>query len=237
MKQFDYGDMVFSVNGDSSSVALANVKQPGIFSTSTPYYNKQAMQNMNGVKVFVIPETAKDESLRKEYIVTDIAKGAFDCVSDVIEIHIPKTITKIKWSFWECANLQRFVVSPNNKKYCAVDGVLYSKDKKVLIAYPNAKGSKYKVPNGVEKIANCAFKNTSIEHITVPATLQRIGQNAFYGCGQLEWIINMPRSIVEIVDYQDPQRTHSANPNCRMDNGTLTTFQTLIKQHSTKKTK
>jgi hypothetical protein len=122
-------------------------------------------------------------------------------------------------------------VSPNNKKYCAVDGVLYSKDKKVLLAYPNAKGPKYKVPNGVEEIANCAFKNTSIEHITASATLQRIGQNAFYGCCQLEWIINIPKSIVEVVDYQDPKRTHSANPNCRMDNGQIVTYQELISQY------
>lgn len=237
MRQFDYEDMVFNINSDGTSVTLANVKLPGIFSTSTLYYNTQPMQNMNGTSVFVVPETAKDKLSGQEYVVTTIAKSAFDCVRSVTEVHIPKTITKIKWSFWECVNLQRFVVSPNNKKYCAVDGVLYSKDKKVLIAYPNAKGPKYKVPNGVEEIANCAFKNTSIKHITASATLQRIGQNAFYGCGQLEWIINIPRNIVEVANFHNPGGAHTVNPNCRMDNGTLTTFQTLIKQYPTKKTK
>ena len=189
MKRFDYGDMAFSVNSDNLSVALANVKQPGIFSTSTPYYNKQAMQNMNGVKVFVIPETAKDESQGKEYIVTDIAKGAFDCVSDVIEIHIPKTINKINWNFWKCSNLQRIIVDPANEKYCDIDGVLYSKDKKELIAYPNAKGEKYIVPEGVRCIGNCSFKNTNITRITMPSSLRKIGVNAFYDCMQLMEIL------------------------------------------------
>lgn len=158
-------------------------------------------------------------------------------MSNVLEIHIPKTINKIKWSFWECVNLQRFVVSPNNKKHYAVDGVLYSKDKKVLIAYPNAKGSRYKIPNGVEEIANCAFKSTHIEHLSVPATLQRIGQNAFYNCSQLEWIINIPRSIIEVASFYNSEGGHIVNPYCRMDNGFLTTFQALIQQHPMKKTK
>ena len=236
MKRFDYGDMAFSVNSDNLSVALVNKTFPGAFSRCTLYRNRQPMQKMDKFGAFYIPEEVKDES-GKIYTVTCIANGAFDSVDKVVEIHIPKTITKIKWSFWECVNLQRFVVSPNNKKYCAVDGVLYSKDKKALLAYPNAKGPKYKVPNGVEEIANCAFKNTSIEHITASATLQRIGQNAFYGCGQLEWIINIPRNIVEVANFHNPGGAHTVNPNCKMDNGTLTTFQTLIKQYPTKKTK
>lgn len=228
MKRFDCGDMAFSVNGDGdSSVALVSKKLPGAFSRCTPYRNRLPMQEMDKLGTFYIPEEVKDE-YGKIYTVTCIADGAFDSVDKVVEIHIPKTITKIKWSFWECVNLQRFVVSPNNKKYCAVDGVLYSKDKKVLIAYPNAKGSKYKVPNGVEEIANCAFKNTGIEHITAPATLQRIGQNAFYNCSQLEWIINIPRSIVEVVSFYDPGGAHIVNPNCRMDNGQIITYQELI---------
>lgn len=235
MKQFDYGDMVFSVNGDSSSVALANVKQPGIFSTSTPYYNKQAMQNMNGVKVFVIPETAKDESLGKEYIVTDIAKGAFDCVSDVIEIHIPKTINKINWNFWKCSNLQRIIVDPANEKYCDIDGVLYSKNKRELIAYPNAKGEEYRVPNGVRSIGNCAFKSTKITSITMPASLRKIGVNAFYGCKQLKKILNIPTEVVEVRGIENPTGKHNINPSCHMSDGEIISLSGLTERYPRKK--
>ena len=95
----------------------------------------------------------------------------------------------------------------------------------------------YKIPNGVECIENCAFKSTEIEKITIPGSLQRIGTNAFYGCNKLQWIIDIPASIVEVADYQNPTGIHSANPKCRMSNGEITTFKELIRRHPTTKTK
>lgn len=52
MRQFDYGGMVFSINSDKLSVTLANAILPGAFSTCTPYYNTQPMQNVNEASMF-----------------------------------------------------------------------------------------------------------------------------------------------------------------------------------------
>lgn len=229
-------DKTFNINNDTSTVTFANNAHPGCFSETTIYRNTSPVQNMDDSGIFIVPEIAKDK-YGAEYIVTSIAEGDFDCVNEAVEIHIPKTISKIGWGFWQCKRLLKFVVSPNNKHYCDIDGVLYSKNKKKLIAYPNAKGTVYKIPNGVECIENCAFKSTEIEKITIPGSLQRIGTNAFYGCNKLQWIIDIPASIVEVADYQNPTGIHSANPKCRMSNGEITTFKELIRRHPTKKTK
>lgn len=58
--------------------------------------------------------------------------------------------------------LKEIHVSDKNKIYCSQDGVLFSKDMKVLIKYPASKEKDfYQVPNGVSKINYMAFSVSS----------------------------------------------------------------------------
>ena len=54
--------------------------------------------------------------------------------------------------FAGCYNLKSFVATEVNAHFSSKDGVLFDKSTKTLLAYPNAKGSDYKVPDLVEKI-------------------------------------------------------------------------------------
>ncbi len=64
-------------------------------------------------------------------------------------------------NLYECENLKRIYVSEENQKYTDVDGVLFSKDKTELIAYPPARTDvDYKIPDEVNKINKDAFRNT-----------------------------------------------------------------------------
>lgn len=163
-----------------------------------------------------------------------INHGALDCMRNIVELYIPQSVQSIKWCFWECTNLRRFVVDPANEKYCDIDGVLYSKNKRELIAYPNAKGDVYRVPNGVRRIANCAFKNAKISRITMPASLRKIGINAFYDCMQLRDILNIPVEIIEVADPVNHNGKHISNPTCRMSNGKLIKLSELTERYSRK---
>ena len=136
---------------------------------------------------------------------------------------------------WECVNLQRIIVDPANEKYCDIDGVLYSKDKKELIAYPNAKGEKYIVPEGVRCIGNCSFKNTNITRITMPSSLRKIGVNAFYDCMQLMEILDIPIEIAEVEKIINPNGKCIVNPSCRMSNGEVIDLSALICRYPRKK--
>lgn len=59
--------------------------------------------------------------------------------------------------FAGCYNLKSFVATEVNAHFSSKDGVLFDKSTKTLLAYPNAKGSDYKVPDSVEKIGVCVF--------------------------------------------------------------------------------
>lgn len=60
-----------------------------------------------------------------------------------------------------CNTMREFEVDPENKWFTAVDGVLFSKDLKRLIAYPCAKGiDTYRVPEGCIYIDSYAFSAT-----------------------------------------------------------------------------
>ncbi|MBR3455804.1 MAG: leucine-rich repeat protein [Bacteroidaceae bacterium] len=116
-----------------------------------------------------------------------IGNNSFDGVKELKELYIPAFIKEIKWSFYECTNLERIVVDKDNPYFKDIDGVLYSKDGKELIAYPNAHCKTYQVPAGVVKIAHSAFKSCSgIEIVRLPKSLTEIGINAFYQCNNLQ---------------------------------------------------
>lgn len=86
-------------------------------------------------------------------------------------------------------------VSPQNKVYSSVDGVLFNKDQSILIRYPHAKVDEavylnYVVPNTVKTIYNRAFyRNERIASLTLTENVEVIGQGAFDGCVNLSQVI------------------------------------------------
>lgn len=73
--------------------------------------------------------------------------------------------------------LQRIILDPRNPYYTVVDGVLYSKDKKILLSYPPANPMKnFLIPYGVEYIWNFSMKYINVlENIFIPNTVKTIG--------------------------------------------------------------
>lgn len=85
-----------------------------------------------------------------------LGNNCFDCLRRMVELHIPSSVRNIQWSFWECYNLCRIVVDENNRSYSSIDGVLYSKDHK-LVAYPNAHGKAHSVVDGTIDVSHSLF--------------------------------------------------------------------------------
>ncbi len=140
-------------------------------------------------KVIEIPSKIFSPGLR-EHMVVGISKGVFESLQETEVIKLPFSIENIEWSFWHCKKLKTIEVAKENKYYSSIDGVLYSKNHKVLYAYPNMHGSIYEVPEGVEIIEKCAFKDcTNIEMLILPATIKQIKLNAFYRATNLKRIV------------------------------------------------
>lgn len=107
----------------------------------------------------------------------------------------------VKWSSLNknaFQNLENIYISESSERYCSVDGVLYSKDKTVLLAVPNKRSGEFVVPDGVTTIGVEAFCGCSeLTSITLPDTITSIGYAAFEDCTSLT-SINIPNGVTSI---------------------------------------
>lgn len=77
-------------------------------------------------------------------------------------------------------------VDADNPYYISVDGVLFDKSMKTLLAYPKAKTTNlYVIPNGVKTIRDGAFAETSINAVVIPKSVTKIDTEM--GIGQFEY--------------------------------------------------
>ena len=65
------------------------------------------------------------------------------------------------------------------------DGILYSKDGKILIWCPSGREGTVRIPEGVVRISPCAFIEGRISEVILPDSLRYIGDKAFYFCENL----------------------------------------------------
>ena len=98
-------------------------------------------------------------------------------------------------------SFQSFEVDEDNPYLCSVDGVLYSKDKLTLIAYPQNHGD-YTVPDGVKLINSGAFYmiNNSGCVVTLPESMRTISENAFF-VPKCRFTLNIKKGVTYIGDY------------------------------------
>ena len=91
--------------------------------------------------------------------VTNIGDGAFFGCTSLTSVTIPNSVTSIgNGAFWACYNLTNITVDISNQYYSGADGVLFNKDKTVLIQYPiGNKRTSYIIPNSVTSIGDGAF--------------------------------------------------------------------------------
>ncbi len=115
------------------------------------------------------------------------ARAFFEC-RKLTSVTIPRSVRKIDTKAFElCTHMTAFHVAADNPYFQAIDGVLLSKDRTVLVSYPVDRQAKsYTVPAGVKMIADTAFKmGILLETIELPDGLVEIGEEAFRECSNL----------------------------------------------------
>ena len=124
-------------------------------------------------------EVIKDGVLRfPEEGCSGIAAGALVALgSQVEEIEIPSNITEIQpGAFAGLSNLGWIEADEANPAYVTVDGVLYTADGTVLLAFPAAWTGTFQVPESVKSFAEGAFDGTNLECIDARScTLEQTG--------------------------------------------------------------
>ncbi|MDE7098319.1 MAG: leucine-rich repeat protein [Ruminococcus sp.] len=180
-----------------------------VIDIETPVFSRDMAKRIldaRGDRVLVIPE--------------GITKLAYDFALQFDEhnnkyyffqIDIPASVSKIDsiiltekpcWASddrLEC--FDEINVADDNLAFCSIDGVLFSKDMKILICYPCGKQEEiYAIPNGVEIIAPNAFNdNHFLKSISLPPSLIKIDSMAFDSCENLN-CVNFSEGLEVIAD-------------------------------------
>ncbi len=120
--------------------------------------------------------------------VTSIGHQAFYGCTSLTSVEIPDSVSDIGVGvFSDCNSLTEINVGENNTSYSSENGILFDKDKTVLIKYPASKADKsYSIPNTVTEIKGVAFYGCSLlTSVIIPNSVTKIGNSVFANCGSL----------------------------------------------------
>ncbi|MBR5468642.1 MAG: leucine-rich repeat protein, partial [Firmicutes bacterium] len=120
--------------------------------------------------------------------------------SSINKLRIPKNVSYIHYGAFEnCDNLEKFTVHNDNDEYKGINGVLYTKDGKVLVAVPGALETLV-VENGTEVIEIFAASgNDKLTEVIIPEGVTEINAAAFSSCPALE-TVKLPLSLESIAN-------------------------------------
>jgi hypothetical protein len=194
-------------SGDGGSVVTATLKSNGTLVVN----GTGAMANYDGAHVPAPWRDAKGDitSVAISDGVTTVGRGAFGDCAALATVQISGSVTSIgDFAFAGSATvtvpgsvavigtnaLSRTAyidVSEDNPSYSSIDGVLFNKEKTVLIQYPQGRqDTSYIVPSGVTSIGDEAFASSgNLTRVTVGNDVATIGAFAFAFCRKLESII------------------------------------------------
>ena len=146
----------------------------------------------------VLPETITLDG--QTVPLTQVSEGAFDGCRDLTSIRFSKNIKYISSAAFNFNNkIKEFSVDEENNYFTTIDGALYSKDKKVIIRYPQAKDATIaRVYSEATTVLPYAFSGCNkLEQIKIYDKITSIGKYAFEGCRSLKKF-TIPEGVEEI---------------------------------------
>lgn len=156
-----------------------------------------AFQGQEALKTITLPD-----SLEK------LGYGVFNHCTALTKINVPKNVDEIgAFAFqaagWnnESGSITEITVDENNANFKSVDGVVFSRDGKTIVACPVAKSGKYDIPADVNKIAEGAFGYCQkLTSATIPEGVTEIPENAFSTCTALAEV-KLPSTLTTIAKW------------------------------------
>ena len=148
--------------------------------------------NVTSIGSFAFESCSRLVSIDIPGSVTSIGGGAFiNC--NLTSVTIPASVTSIGMAVFNyCSSLTDIIVESGNAYYSSDAGVVFNKDKTVLITCPAGKSGDYTVPSSVTVIGDYAFFSCEdLTFITIPASVTGIGDLVFNNCYSLTSVTNL----------------------------------------------
>lgn len=260
-------EIVYEEDGDHNNYAFDRVKG----STS-----KETIKSYEGIVENLLIASIDGNNKR---VVVDISAGAFKNNKDTKNIKLPEGITSVDCGILNGNyTINNIDVDEANKYYSSKDGILYNKTGKELIKCPNTR-TYVKVPENVETIGSYSFsdnsngdtsvntggspitdadvKGTALSSISIPKSVKKISEGAFYDCYDLteiyyegteaEWkkvsietknndpVAINPALTVHYEEYE-PKPTEAPTPEAQETGNTDDPSSTLTPGTNTKNT-
>ena len=130
--------------------------------------------------------------------VSSIGKHTFRGCTSLTRVLIPGNVIYIDAdAFADCGGLKEFAVAEDSDHYKSVDGLLLTKDGRILVAAPGGLEN-VKIPDGVVTIGDYAFLGCRrLSKVSIPDGVTSIGERSFACCSGLE-SIEIPSSVMKI---------------------------------------
>lgn len=115
-------------------------------------------------------------------------------------VRIPASVTSMGPNpFQACTNMQEIIVAEENPVYYSdEEGVVFSKDLKILYMVPSGYQGGYTVPESVVEIAHSAFGSCfDLKYVEMFDGVKKIGEEAFFSVYQMN-SIHIPDSVTSI---------------------------------------
>lgn len=174
--------------GSYSFCQLRNAKCELVIPSTVKVIGESAFWDSDFVGELVLPEGL--EKLESYALINN----------EFTYVYIPSTLTEMEIRvFWNHMSLERFEVSEMNPTFCDIDGVIFTKDKKELVYFPDGRTGEYFIPEGTETIKTDAFYHTSLTELYVPASVKLIESSAF-GFGSFNLTIDEKNKVYAIID-------------------------------------
>lgn len=175
------GEGIINNNAFSGCMDLESV----VISEGVEVIGKHAFWDCRNLCKVILPDSLKE-----------IGDYAFERCYVMESISIPKSVINLDGSIFPGSSdlsrsaLRAIQADDDNLNYASVDGVLYSKDLKKLIAYPAGKeDTTFFVPETVETIGRRAFSGCfNLKEVVLGDKCSMIEEEAFEYCKYLEKI-------------------------------------------------
>lgn len=173
----------------TGEVASAIVKQSYSTLYSTKYYDIDILSGLNNIPDEAFSDCKILRSVNIQDGVKRIGSNAFRNCTSLLSISIPKTICSTGDSaFRECTALKEVNISDLNK-WCEI-GMGYKGNpleyaKKLIVNGERPTGN-IVIANGVKAIPSYTFYGCDISSITIPESLELMGEYAFSGCTNIQ---------------------------------------------------